>query len=103
MALSTLSNLEILCAAEYLSMDAGLRAHLHLVPPGITMIGGQVAKIIESKNPRFPKNAYVFGHFGWQTHIMINPDYNSNAHIYLLPDLGHRSRSLALGMLGMTG
>lgn len=37
---------EILCAAEYIAMDAGIRAYLNMVPPGINMIGGQVAKYI---------------------------------------------------------
>lgn len=91
------------------------------------MIGGQVAKyiyltaifiqliisikktkylfhrVIESKHPRYEKNSYVYAQFGWTTHSFINPDNTDGCKVYPLPDFGHRSVSLGLGVLGMPG
>lgn len=59
--------------------------------------------MIESRHPRFGKNSYVYGQFGWQTHVIINPDREDGCKVYPLPDFGHRSISLGLGVLGMPG
>jgi len=73
------------------------------------MIGTQVAKIVESKNPNYPVGRRLVGHFGWRTHTIINPkvEESKSEEIilppYFLPDIGDLSPSLALGALGMPG
>ncbi|CAH2048676.1 unnamed protein product, partial [Iphiclides podalirius] len=70
------------------------------------MIGGQVAKIIASRNERYPVGAYVAGSFGWRTHTVCNPNKPPNMGflpLYLLPDISPHPVSLALGVLGMPG
>lgn len=69
------------------------------------MIGSQVAKVIESKNPKFPVGKYVFANCGWRTHTVINDKSrgNFNDSPYVLPDFDGLSPSLGLGVLGMPG
>lgn len=55
---------EILCEAMYLGMDAGLRAYLNMVPPGITMIGGQVAKYGATRNS-------ISKQYVWHSHWLM--------------------------------
>jgi len=88
---------EYLAEAEFLSVDPYNWAFD--VPAGSVMIGGQVAKVTESKNEKFPVGSYLFGHFGWRTHTVSSDDVEP----YILPDLIDLPRSLALGALGMPG
>lgn len=67
------------------------------------MIGGQVAKIIESKHAKYPVGSYVVGSFGWRTHTVYNPDVKTDSPSYLLPELGNLPVSLGVGILGMPG
>ncbi|XP_031777177.1 prostaglandin reductase 1 [Nasonia vitripennis] len=99
---------EILVEAEYLSVDPYMRPYTARMPTGITMIGSQVAKIVESKNPNYPVGKKIVGNLGWITHSVLNPDDTPKNTLvsqkpYLLPDLEPLSSSLALGMLGMPG
>lgn len=99
---------EFLVEAEYLSVDPYMRPYVLQFPLGITMIGSQVAKIIESKNSNYPVGKRIVGHFGWRTHTVVNPNTFSELQLtgpkpYLLPDMGDLSPSLALGALGMPG
>ena len=96
---------EILAEAEWLSVDPYMRPYMSMYgyPLGTTMIGGQVAKILESKNSSFPKDAYIFGQFGWRTHTIVDPSTIVDQKPYVLPNLGKLPRSLALGYLGMPG
>lgn len=81
-----------------------MRVYVQRFPLGITMIGSQVAKIVESKNPDFPIGKKIFGQFGWRTHTIVNPKANSEvSSSYILPDIGDLPSSLALGILGMPG
>ncbi|KAM7377205.1 hypothetical protein PAMA_013809 [Pampus argenteus] len=67
---------------------------------GDVMIGTQVAKVIQSKNPAFPVGSHVIGRCGWRTHTVsdgtdltpIMPDWPQDV-----------SLSLALGAIGMPG
>lgn len=99
--------LEYLLEAEYFSVDPYMRPYIQRFPVGITMIGSQVAKIIESKNPDFPVGKKVVANIGWRTHTIINPNAKSNVDFLqsplILPDLGDLPSSLALGVLGMPG
>ena len=85
-----------------------MRPYVANVPLGNVMLGCQVAKIIQSKNSKFPVGARVRGYYGWRTHTIINPDnfkrsklLNENPRV--LSDFGDLSPSLGLGVLGMTG
>lgn len=98
--------LEYLVEAEYFSVDPYMRAYVRRLPLGITMIGSQVAKIIESKNPDFPVGKKIVGNLGWRTHTIINPKIIEDPlqqKPYILPDIGDLPSSLGLGVLGMPG
>ncbi|XP_059607982.1 prostaglandin reductase 1-like [Phlebotomus argentipes] len=102
--LKTLEENEILCEAQFWSVDPYMRVYMESHPLGVTMIGGQVARIIESKNAKFPANSWMFAYFGWRTHTVINPETAPvEAQVRLLGDMGNLSPSLALGSLGMPG
>ena len=94
--------------AEYLSVDPYMRPYSVNYPIGSVMIGGQISKIIESKNPKFPVGKRIRGYYGWRTHTIINPDkWDSSEFLSekpaVLPDFGDLSPSLGLGVLGMPG
>ncbi|XP_076278691.1 prostaglandin reductase 1 isoform X2 [Lasioglossum baleicum] len=106
--LPPLQNDEFLVEAEFLSVDPYMRPYTLRYPTGITMIGSQVAKIIESKNSEFPVGRKIVGDLGWRTHTILNPRNFSDANVtsrkpMLVPDLGNLSSSLCLGALGMPG
>lgn len=105
--LPPLQNGEYLAEAEYLSVDPYMRPYVARFPSGITMIGSQVAKIVESKNPDFPVGKRIVGSFGWRTHTIVNPKATKSEaaliQSYILPDIGDLPPSLGLGVLGMPG
>ncbi|XP_074028088.1 prostaglandin reductase 1 isoform X1 [Leptinotarsa decemlineata] len=104
--LPSLKDGQVLTEAVYMSVDPYMRAYAPTIPVGCTMIGSQIAKIIESKNPKFPVGKYVVGNFGWRSHTIWNGKSttdNSKAASYLLPDLKGFTPSLGLGVLGMPG
>lgn len=85
-----------------------MRPYVQRYPLGITMIGAQVAKIIESKNPEYPVGRRVCGYMGWRTHTVINLNTSNEVSPvsmkpFLLPDNTDMSPSLSLGVLGMPG
>ncbi|XP_058445161.1 prostaglandin reductase 1-like [Malaya genurostris] len=94
---------EFLARAEYLSVDPYMRIYILAYPVGSVMIGGQIAKVLESKNSDFPVGAYVFGQFGWRTYSICNPAGIEIRKPYVLPDFGSLSRSLGIGVLGTVG
>ncbi|XP_065089074.1 prostaglandin reductase 1-like [Ochlerotatus camptorhynchus] len=95
---------EFLAQAEYLSVDPYMRPYMSRFPEGSLMIGGQIAKVVESKNVAYPVGAKIFGQFGWRTHTVYNPKKAENEQKpYVLPDLGSLPSSLGLGVLGMPG
>ncbi|XP_037903095.1 prostaglandin reductase 1-like isoform X1 [Hermetia illucens] len=102
---------EILCEAEYLSLDPYVRMLMANRPVNTIMLGRQTAKILQSKNPKYPVGSYVFGNFGWRSHTVVKPGTNVLPYeqkdrtdiANLLPDFGNLPRSLALGYLGMPG
>ncbi|XP_025994544.1 prostaglandin reductase 1 isoform X2 [Solenopsis invicta] len=106
--LPPLQNGEYLVKAEYFSVDPHMRTYMRKFPLGSTMLGGQVAKIIESKNPEFPVDKRIVGNLGWRTHTIVNPKIPADATLihqqpYILPDIGDLPPSLGLGVLGMPG
>jgi len=98
---------EILCEAVWFSVDPYMRPYSANFPTGITMIGTQVARVIESRHPEYEVGIHVMGHFGWQTITIYNVD-NPPAQLYMskpyiIPDFSGLPLSLALGVLGMPG
>jgi len=97
---------DVLCEATYLSVDPYMRPYMMRYPVGSKMIGGQVAKVIESKHSKFPVGSVVYGDFGWQSHTIFSPDSKNDGFItepFVLPDLESLPYSYALGCLGMPG
>ena len=85
-----------------------MRTYSNRLPIGTTMLGGQVAKIIESRNSDYPVGKHIVGYMGWRTHTIMHPDrfdlYSLRGrHPYLMPDFGNLSASVSLGVLGQTG
>lgn len=98
---------EFLVEAEYLSVDPYMRPYILRYNVGITMIGSQVAKIIESKNPDFPVGKKILGYLGWRSHtivtqFMLDDNDAIGNKPTLLPDID-LPPSLFLGVLGMPG
>lgn len=75
-------------------------------PEGTPMICTQIAKVLESKNSKYPKDSYIYGHFGWRTITHVTEPDNNKIHPilpYPCPDLGNLPRSYALGCCGRPG
>lgn len=103
--LQPLKDGEILASAEYLSVDPYMRPYMLSYKAPCQMIGGQMAKIIESKNPAFPVDSVIFGQFGWRDLTILNPtevQQKAFRDCYILPKYDLPS-SLGLGYLGMPG
>ncbi|XP_022920817.1 prostaglandin reductase 1-like [Onthophagus taurus] len=96
---------EYLAQAQFLSIDPYMRAYTYKLPIGSTMMGSQVAKIIDSKNPNFPVGKHVVGEFGWRTLTVADskPGALMRRPPYLVPESEGMPLSLFLGILGMTG
>ncbi|CAF4933912.1 unnamed protein product [Pieris macdunnoughi] len=104
--LPDLKNGEILAQAEYLSVDPYMRAYMIGYKLPTDMIGSQVAKVIESRNDKYPVGSYVTDSFGWRTHTICNPDAVRPQEVMPLtkiPNVKPHPVSLALGVLGMPG
>ncbi|XP_037045199.1 prostaglandin reductase 1-like [Bradysia coprophila] len=98
---------ELICEAEYLSVDPYMRVYVSRIPSiPATMIGTQVAKVIESKNPSYPVGSYIYGHFGWRSRTLVTALDDPKVHPikpYPCPNLGTHPRSYALGCCGRVG
>nr|XP_046236519.1 prostaglandin reductase 1-like [Scatophagus argus] len=92
---------EVLIEAVFLSVDPYMRLFSKIrMKEGDVLIGTQVAKVIQSKNPAFPVGSHVVGDCGWRTHTISDGKD-------LLPVMSEWpkdvSLSLALGTIGMPG
>lgn len=95
---------DMLVAAEYIMVTAGMRGLMRKIGVGDLLMGWQVAKVIRSRNERFPEESFVVGSFGWRTHTLFNPDTIAvPVPVYQLPDIAPYDRSWALGVLGLPG
>ncbi|KRT82615.1 hypothetical protein AMK59_3214, partial [Oryctes borbonicus] len=103
--LPELKNGEYLVEAVYLSVDPYMRAYAPNYKIGDTLIGTQVAKVIQSKSSKFPVGQYVVGGFGWRTHSIIKDDIpKTEWNVPYIVDIDEKfPLSLALGVLGMPG
>jgi len=98
---------EFLAEGMFFSVDPYMRPYSKsLVNEGTTMIGGQVAKVIETKNSKYPVGTLVVGYLGWRNKTVVNPNTPPTmmkGYTSILPDMGGLSPSLGLGALGMPG
>ncbi|KAK9886581.1 hypothetical protein WA026_017510 [Henosepilachna vigintioctopunctata] len=93
---------EFLCESLYISVDPYQRAYPQKT--GDVIMGSQVAKIIESKNPEYPVGKHVVGHYGWKTHhILDNSPSRLGIPPKIIPDDLGVNLSHFLGVLGLTG
>ncbi|XP_030285910.1 prostaglandin reductase 1-like [Sparus aurata] len=99
--LPALKNGEVLLEAVFLSVDPYMRPFSRAqMKEGDVMIGTQVAKVLQSKNPAFPVGSHVVSGAGWRTHTVsdgadltpIIPNWSKDVPL-----------SLALGTIGMPG
>ncbi len=95
---------EMLVQALYLSVDpymrgriSGMKSYAAPVEVGQTMVGGGVARVVESKNPGFAVGDVVDIYMGWQEYAV------SNGRGVRKLDPNAAPISTALGVLGMTG
>lgn len=99
---------EILVEALYFSVDPYMRPYVaRLLKPGDTMIGGQVGKVIASKDKEYPVGEMLMTYSGWRTLTILNPKKmvgkDMMQSIFRLPNMGNLSPSLGLGAIGMPG
>jgi len=106
---------EILIKPEFWSVDPYARIYPisfgYKLP--MTMLGSQVSKVIESRNPRFPSGSHVLAYTGWREMAVVDPDAQYDTYgkgptalpkispAYNLPS--GLPRSLLLGTIGMPG
>ncbi|CAC5365889.1 PTGR1 [Mytilus coruscus] len=87
---------EMLLEALYMSVDPYMRPFVvDRAKVGDTMIGEQIARVIESKNSQYSVGTIVRTHAGWRTHT-VTSDLTGH-----MPDLGDLPLSTALGVVGM--
>ncbi|KAJ8931538.1 hypothetical protein NQ314_015535 [Rhamnusium bicolor] len=94
---------EFLAEAVYISVDPYMRIREPNLNLGDTFIGDQVAKVLESKNHKYPVGKYIVGHFGWRTHTVSDGSGSIFGGTFVLPEFGNLPLSYALGILGMPG
>ncbi|KAM4565525.1 prostaglandin reductase 1-like [Fundulus diaphanus] len=92
---------EVLLEAVFLSVDPYMRPYSRVhMKEGDVMIGTQVAKVIQSKNPAFPVGSHVVSGGGWRTHTVCDGTNLTPIMADWPPEV---SLSLALGTIGMPG
>ncbi|XP_045419590.1 prostaglandin reductase 1 [Lemur catta] len=91
---------EVLLEALFLTVDPYMRVASKKLNEGDTMMGQQVARVVESKNSAFPKGTIVVAFSGWRTHSI-----SDGKDLEKLPTEWPDTipLSLAVGTVGMTG
>ncbi|XP_019605102.2 prostaglandin reductase 1 [Rhinolophus sinicus] len=98
--LPPLKNGEVLLEALFLTVDPYMRVVAKSLKEGDTMMGQQVARVVESKNSAFPIGTIVLASSGWTTHS-ISDGKELEKMPAEWPDT--LPLSLMLGIVGMTG
>ncbi|KAM4708124.1 prostaglandin reductase 1-like isoform 2-T2 [Discoglossus pictus] len=99
--LPIIQNGEVLLEAEYFSVDPYMRPYSkQALKEGDVMMGTQVARVLESKNPTFPVGSFAVSNAGWTTHS-ISTGKDLTPLLANWPD--NVPKSLALGTIGMPG
>ncbi|KAM5332160.1 prostaglandin reductase 1 [Glossophaga mutica] len=98
--LPPLKNGEVLLEALFLTVDPYMRVAAKRLKEGDTMMGEQVARVVESKNSAFPTGTIVSVSSGWTTHSI-----SDGKQLETLPEEWPDTLplSLRLGTVGMTG
>ncbi|XP_036891728.1 prostaglandin reductase 1 [Sturnira hondurensis] len=98
--LPPLKNGEVLLEALFLTVDPYMRLAAKRLKEGDTMMGEQVARVVESKNSAFPTGTIVSAPSGWTTHSI-----SDGKQLETLPEEWPDTLplSLRLGTVGMTG
>ncbi|XP_066112625.1 prostaglandin reductase 1 [Saccopteryx bilineata] len=98
--LPPLKNGEVLLEALFLTVDPYMRLAAKRLKEGDTMMGQQVARVVESKNSAFPTGTIVLASSGWTTHSISDGKNLENLPVEWPNTL---PLSLALGTVGMPG
>ncbi|XP_007934908.1 prostaglandin reductase 1 [Orycteropus afer afer] len=98
--LPPLKNGEVLLEALFLTVDPYMRVAAKRLKEGDTMMGQQVARVVESKNSALPTGTIVVAPSGWTTHSI-----SDGKQLEKLPTGWPDTLplSLVLGTVGMTG
>ncbi|OPJ89203.1 prostaglandin reductase 1 [Patagioenas fasciata monilis] len=99
--LPNLKDGQLLLESVFLSVDPYMRPYSQRdMKEGDIMVGTQVARIVESKNPAFTAGTFVVARGGWRTHFI-----SDGKDLLLLPSGWPESlpKSVALGTVGMPG
>ncbi|XP_059513621.1 prostaglandin reductase 1 [Myotis daubentonii] len=98
--LPPLKNGEVLLEALFLTVDPYMRLAAKQLKEGDTMMGQQVARVVESKNSAFPTGTVVLASSGWTSHSI-----SDGKDLEKMPEAWPSTLplSLMLGTLGMTG
>lgn len=92
---------ELLCEAVYLTVDPYMRVGAETGNAvGNTLFGEQIAKVIVSKNAKYPVGSIVRMHAGWRTHTLVK---DAEKEISRSAEMGDLPLSLMLGAMGMPG
>lgn len=92
---------ELLCEAVYLTVDPYMRVGAETGNAvGNTLFGEQLAKVIVSKNAKYPVGSIVRMRAGWRTHTLVK---DAEKEIQRSAEMGDLPLSLMLGAMGMPG
>lgn len=102
-ALPPLKPDDFLAKALYISIDPLQRVTPHKI--GSTVMGFQIAEIIESKNLKYPVGMKIIGLFGWRTYTIANGkgEWIGFPQCYPIPNIKNVPLSSFLGTIGITG
>lgn len=91
----------------YISVDPYVRVIMPELPLNATVIGEQIAVVVQSRNKEFPVESYVWGYFGWRDYSVFKPAKQvrraESISPYILQPIEGIPWSSRLGVLGMTG
>nr|XP_045610513.1 prostaglandin reductase 1-like [Procambarus clarkii] len=95
----------VVVEAVYLSVDPYMRYRARQIPLNTTMVGGQVARVTDSRNHQWPVDSYMVSMAGWRTHTVFTAEQLEDKLSFIspLPDLQLLPKSLGLGVVGMPG
>lgn len=104
--LGPLKDGEILFKTEFISVDPYQRPYTTRIKLPATMMGSQVAKVLESKEPKFPVGTRIVAYAGWvetgKANVKALTAMNPMG-VRKAPEIGSLSPSLLLGACGMPG
>ncbi|XP_054843260.1 prostaglandin reductase 1 [Eublepharis macularius] len=99
--LPALNHGDVLLESLFLSVDPYMRPYSETkMKEGDIMLGSQVARVVESRNPAYPEGTFVVATAGWIT-FFVSDGKNLQRMFPDWPD--ELPRSLALGAIGLPG